>query len=129
MNTYLVAAAAVAFFIGLAHSILGGYLVFTKLRQGQLVPTNGGNILSRSNVRILWASWHVATVFGWLAAAALMFLAVNTVPQSALLFLLSASGVAMLVASLLVFYSTKGRHPGWVGMLVVTALCYLGYST
>lgn len=83
-------------------------------------------MLGRAHVRILWASWHVATVFGWLSAATLMFLAARPVPPDVRQFLLLAIGVAMLAASLLVLWGTKGRHPGWVAMLLVATLSFLG---
>ena len=32
------------------------------------------------------------------------------------------------VAILLVLYATKGRHPGWIGLLVAAVLAWLGQS-
>ena len=127
MNTYFASAATLAFFTGLAHSVLGEITVFAKMRQGQLVTTSGGSMIGRAHVRILWASWHVATVFGWFAAATLFLLASRPVPAEVRLFLLVGVSAAMLLGSLLVLYGTKGRHPGWVAMLLVAVLSVLGY--
>jgi len=92
MNWYLVIAAALAFFVGLVHSVLGERLIFRRLRQGGLVPTNGGNLLDERHVRILWASWHIVTVFGWFIEQAII--------------------IATLTGSALVFIRTRARHPG-----------------
>jgi len=126
MNTYLVAAAVLAFIVGLVHSVLGEMMVFSKMRQGRIVPTNGGTVLQQRNVRILWASWHVLTVFGWSFAAVLMLLASAPSAGHLQASLLQSIAVAMLVSSLLVFFATKARHPGWLGLLGVAVLTWLG---
>ena len=125
MNTYLVTAAILGFFVGLIHSVVGELMVFSRLRESQWVPTNGGNVLLRPHVRILWASWHVLTVLGWLAASVLWLLAAEPVTdlRSSLL---QAIGVAMMLSSMIVLYGTKARHPGWVGLLGVAVLTYMG---
>ena len=64
MNTCLLAAAVLTFVVGFIHSVLGEVMVFSRLRKGSWVPTNGGNVLHQGHVRILWASWHVLTVLG-----------------------------------------------------------------
>ena len=102
MNTYLAAAGILCFLIGLTHTVLGEVLVFQRLRaEGALIPTEGGTALRERHVRILWASWHLATVFGWCIAA------------------------APLAGAFLVLVGTKGRHPGWVGLLVAAVLVVL----
>ena len=42
-------------------------MVFSRLRKGRWIPTNGGNFLYQRHVRSLWASWHVLKVPGRLA--------------------------------------------------------------
>ncbi len=123
MNSYLVAAAVLALVVGLVHSVLGETLIFRRLRQRSLVPTNGGNVLLERHVRILWASWHVLTVFGGLIAFQLWQLAAN--PAAGRGSLAGAIVVAMILGSLLVLVGTKGRHPGWVGLLGVAALVWM----
>ena len=123
MNRLFLAAAILSFLVGLAHSILGEVLIFRRMRQGGPIPTNGGRVLGEGHVRILWASWHVLTVFGWCLAAILVWLSqVQTVGSA---FLSQAIVMAMLAASVLVFVGTKGKHPGWVGLLGVAVLTWL----
>jgi hypothetical protein len=93
------------------------------MRQGSLIPTNGGRVIGERHVRILWASWHVLTVFGWCLAAILLWLAQAQPVGSA--FLSQAIVTAMLVGLVLVLVGTKGRHPGWVGLLGVAVLAWL----
>ena len=126
MNTYLFAAACLLIIVGLIHSILGEVLIFRCLRVGGLVPSNGGNILKERNVRILWASWHLVTLLGWAIAAVLlqmsMLLSTTDLPE----FIYKTSLIVMLLASVLVLYATKGRHPGWIGLMAVAIL--IGFS-
>jgi hypothetical protein len=53
MNAYFVAAAVLTFAVGGAHSVLGEVLIFSRLRAGGLVPTQGGARLREGHVRIL----------------------------------------------------------------------------
>lgn len=126
MNACLVTAAVLAFLVGLVHSVLGERLIFRRLRQGRLVPTNGGSLLQERHVRILWASWHVLTVFGWCISAVLLWLSLPSSSPSSALFIEHAVVIAMLAGSALVFLGTKARHPGWVGLLAVAVFVWLG---
>lgn len=126
MNGYFVAAAALAFLVGLAHSVLGEMLIFRRLRQGGWVPTNGGGVLGERHVRILWATWHVVTVFGWCMAAILLRWSLPSMSTSLDGFGVQALVFAMLAGSALVFIGTQARHPGWVGLLGVAVLMWLG---
>ena len=129
MNTYLASAAALAFLVGLVHSVLGESMIFGRMREGKFIPTNGGRVIGEGHVRILWASWHVLTVFGWLVAATLLWLATQPVPPAAREQFCAAVAVAMLVGAVLVFVGTKARHPGWLGLLGVGILAWLGRSS
>lgn len=123
MNTYFIAA-VLAFVVGLAHSVLGEIMIFRRMRKpGRVIPTDGGAILLGSNVRILWASWHVLTVFGWGMAAILVWL---SRPGSGSTAIGHAIEMSMLIGSVLVLIATKGRHPGWIGLLGVAVLVWLG---
>lgn len=126
MNPYLVAAAVLAFVVGLVHSVLGERLIFRRLRTGRVVPTNGGTALREAHVRILWASWHVLTVFGWGMAAVLLWLSFRMLPGGQTAFIQQAIVISMSSGAVLVFIGTRARHPGWVGLLGVAALTWLG---
>ena len=127
MNTYFIAAAALASIVGLVHSVLGEIMIFRRMRKsGRVVPTDGGAILSGPNVRTLGASWHVLTVFGWGMAAVLVELAKPAARGPGDDVIEQAIMVSMLAGSVLVLIASKARHPGWVGLLGVAVLVWLG---
>ncbi len=123
MQIYLLFAGILVILVGLAHTVIGEIKIFQPMRvNGSIVPTNGKPTLKESHLRIIWASWHVLSVFGWGFAAILFRLAFpsdSTVFQN---FVLKTIVVAMVVGLLLVFYGTKARHPGWIGLLMVAIL-------
>jgi hypothetical protein len=127
VNTTFIAAAALAFVVGLVHSILGETMIFRRMRKPErVIPTDGGEILPGSNVRILWASWHVLTVLGWGMAAILVRLAQPVSHGVSEGFIARTIAVSMLAGSVLVLIATRGRHPGWIGLLGVATLVWLG---
>jgi hypothetical protein len=126
MNFYFVAAASLAFVVGLVHSVLGEVMIFKRLREERLEPTTGGALLRESNVRILWASWHVLTVLGWSIAAILVWLSQPALRVAGQALIEQTIIVAMLASSALVLVATKGRHPGWAGLVGVAVLIWLG---
>ena len=121
MNAWLLAAAALAFATGLAHTVMGEMLIFQRLRRGSVVPTFGGEVLREGHVRILWASWHVLTLLGWCMAAMPVALAVW--PASDMTRALARLiGLGMSAAAMTVLIATRGRHPGWLALSVVALL-------
>jgi hypothetical protein len=122
MNAYFLFAGVLAFVVGLVHSVLGERWVFKRMRAAGVVPTQGGTALREPHVRILWASWHVVTLIGWCLAALLVWLALQPAASGRYQFVSVAIAVAMLASSLLVFLATKGKHPGWAGLLGVAVL-------
>ena len=127
MNPYFAAAAAIALVVGLVHSMLGEILIFRRLRQpGRLVPTRGGTLLGEGHVRILWASWHIVTVFGWAMGALLLRLAWTAANENVAAFAVDVFALSALAASALVLIGTLGKHPGWIGLLAMAACTWLG---
>ena len=126
MNTYFLAAAALTLAVGFIHSVLGEILIFRRMRKSGWVPTDGGSILQERHVRILWASWHVVTALGCVIAATLYWLASPQSGTASREFLPLGISVGMLGSSALVLIGTKGKHPGWVGLLGVAVLVWLG---
>jgi hypothetical protein len=125
MNLLFVTAAAVLALVALAHSVLGEILVFQGLRVRGVVPTAGRPVLGESQVRILWGTWHLASVLG-LALSALLWRLGTTPWTDATLaaWVADVAGAATLASGLLVFFATRGRHPAWVPLLSVAALVW-----
>jgi hypothetical protein len=125
MQTYLLAAGVITVLVGVIHSVFGEVLIFSRMRQKTLIPTHGAPLLRERHVRILWASWHLGSVFGWAFAAILLRLAFPTNPAAFQAFVETALIAAMLCGSLLVLVATKAKHPGWCGLLAVALLTWV----
>ena len=125
MNIVLFAAGILSFFVGVVHSVLGEVLIFRRLRKGTIVPTVGKSLLLERNVRILWATWHIATVFGWGVGCILLYLSQIEENPASTNFVVQAIACSMFVSGLLVLIATKARHPGWAGLMGVAVLCWL----
>jgi hypothetical protein len=124
MQTYFLAAAIVITFVGIIHSVFGEILIFRKLRKSGFIPKESAPPLQARNVRILWASWHLASAFGFGFAGILLSISnSNSRPDQTII---SALLFAFLAGSALVFIATKGKHPGWIGLLTVAVLVHLG---
>lgn len=124
MQTALALAGALTFVVGAVHSALGERLIFRRMREGGWIPTNGRPILHERHVRILWASWHVVTLFGWAMGAVLLQRATTETPLDA--WLEHAIAASMFGGAALVLIGTRGRHPGWIGLLAVALLVWFG---
>ncbi|MBX7223020.1 MAG: hypothetical protein K1Y36_23945 [Blastocatellia bacterium] len=128
MNWYFIVAGTLTILVGVVHSLLGEQLIFRRMRQRGLIPTAGGPVLKEPHVRILWATWHITSVFGWGMAGMLFWLATHPAQRAALTFLEQMIAVSMAGGSVLVLAGTKGRHPGWIGLLAVAVLVWLGQA-
>jgi hypothetical protein len=118
-------AGILALMVGTIHSMLGEVLIFRRMRVIGIVPTNGALLIRERHVRILWASWHIVTVFGWAFAAIMLRLAFPTDNESIQTFVQNTIITSMLMSALLVLFGTKGRHPGWLGLAAVAVLIWL----
>jgi len=108
-------AAIVLACVGVGHSILGETMIFRHVRRAGVLPTDAAPPLRGRHVRILWASWHIASVFGWALAAILWRLATAPGPPIDG-FAVRTCGIAASGAAALVLVATGGRHPGWIGL-------------
>ena len=129
MNLYLLRAGILCLPLGIAHSILGEYLIFKHKRiKGNIVPSKGGEELKERHLRILWATWHLASIFGWCIGAILIKMAVTKNQQSPEIidFTLNSMIYTMLLSSLLVFVGTKGKHPGWIVLFLIGIFILIG---
>lgn len=129
MNSYLLTAAILCFFLGLVHSFLGEYLIFiNKRKKGSLVPSKANVELKERHLRILWATWHLASVFGWCVGVILIKIALteNLLNKELVDFILQSIVFTMIFSSLLVLVGTKGKHPGWVVLLLIGILTIMG---
>ncbi|WP_066312810.1 hypothetical protein [Aquimarina aggregata] len=129
MNIYLITSGILCLILGLLHSILGELLIFrTKKKTNKLVPTLVTNGLKERHLRIIWATWHLTSFFGWCIGTLLIKIALdqNLVSKELLKFIIASISISMLCSSILVFIATKGKHPGWIILLGISILTFLG---
>jgi len=127
MQIQLFAAGLLMILIGIAHSAIGEILIFRRLRAGTIVPLQAPQPLRERHLRILWANWHFCSVLGWgLAALLILFAMSPDLPAQARYVRIIA--IATFAGSILVLFATRGRHPGWLGLLVAAVLTWLGQS-
>jgi hypothetical protein len=120
MNVLVLAAGILSIVVGVVHSGLGEARIFAKLRRSD----GEDNSLVKRYFGILWASWHFLSVLGCSIAAILIWAAVARVPNFAPVQIVVALG--MTTGAVLVFFATKARHLGWVGLLGVGVLLMAG---
>jgi hypothetical protein len=122
MNILLLCAGALIIVIGIVHSLLGESLIFKKLEPKGGIPTLAPPPLQFSNIRIIWATWHLVSILGF-GLGALFIIA--ALPQPLIEFSSSlkfVTAMPVLLSGLTVLWATKGKHPGWIGLLMVSAL-------
>lgn len=119
----LLIAGLLALVVGVVHSLLGEVLIFKKLRNHTLIPTIAPAPLLEKHVRILWATWHIASIFGW--ALGILLIKISIGQELASSEYIQYTGWAMFCSGVLVFIATKAKHPGWVGLCMVGILCWL----
>lgn len=124
MQTFFIVAAIITVIVGVVHSVLGEILIFRKLRKRGLIPAEPAPPLKARHVKIIWATWHLASVFGFGISGILLSLSNSVLPPDPVI--INALLFAFIVGSLLVCFATRGKHPGWVALLVAAALVYLG---
>jgi hypothetical protein len=108
----LVTAGILSIVVGLIHSVLGEVLIFKRLHKGAIVPTIGKSLLQKSNVRILWATWRIATLFGWTMGLIILRLSQINLDPVLTQFVIQCISVSMFASGLLVFIATKANTQG-----------------
>ncbi len=126
MENLLLSASIILILTGITHSVLGELLIFKKIRNKGIVPNIEIPPLQIRNFQIIWATWHLVSVFGILIAVLIIQIAKSSPATSEFLIPISAS---MLVGSLLVLFATKAKHPGWFGLMMVALLCLLSLKS
>ena len=114
-NSVLILAGVLSILLGLIHSFLGERMIFMPLRTDK-----GGTPLHKYR-GILWATWHLVTLFGACLGLYLIQLAGVDIPGRLTIYI----GCVMLVGTILVIVGTKGKHPGWIILLAIAVLTWI----
>ncbi|GGO70220.1 hypothetical protein [Bowmanella pacifica] len=125
MNSYLVTAGILTLLLGAAHSILGEVLIFRRFNLNAIKSDEVKQFLSIRQFRSLWASWHLVSVLGWGMGAALLCLAFADTRIDPMLIIARMLSLTFLVSSIFWLFSTKGKHPAWIVLLIISVLLFL----
>ena len=128
MNYYFFIAGVLCFILGIVHSILGEYLIFKSKRKGSsLVPSIGSKDLREAHLRIIWATWHLASVFGWGFGVILIKLSTKDLDTNVLHnYIIYSIVSSVILGGLLVLIGTKAKHPGWIVLFLIGILLLIG---
>ncbi|WP_109830645.1 hypothetical protein [Reichenbachiella versicolor] len=114
MNWLLLLSGILSILLVTAHSIIGELKIFRSSKNSPQGMYKG----------ILWASWHALTLFGYVCGSLLIFMACNTfvIATRYGAFSLYAILATYLISALLIFSATKGKHPAWGVLLIISVL-------
>ena len=121
MNWPLLLAGLASLLLGIGHSLMGERMIFRGLGE-RLARIEGRPALSEQQVRVLRASWHLVTLFGCGLGLLLLGSAIPGLVLDPVLVI----GLSMLVAAAFWLPATRGRHPAWIALVLIAALCFWG---
>jgi len=104
-------------------------LIFKDKRErGYLVPTKVNKAIKERHLRIIWSTWHLLSFFGWGIGAFLIKMSLTEAMLNSELisFIINSCIITMIASSLLVLIGTKGKHPGWIVLLIIGILLIKG---
>lgn len=119
MSILLLIAGCLSLLLGLAHSLLGERLIFRSWRKSP--PA-----IPRRHQNIIWASWHIVSFLGFGIGGALIWVSHFPDLVLALKPALINLIISFVLSGVLVLYATRGKHPGWMVLLVIAVLTVLG---
>ena len=118
MNLLLLIAGILSILLSLAHSLLGERLIFRDWRKSP--PA-----IPRRHQNIIWASWHIVSFLGLGIGGAFIWLSHFPNVIAALKPALMSLVAGFILSSLIVLYGTRGKHPGWIVLLIIAVLTVL----
>lgn len=125
MNICLLIAGILCLLLGLSHSLLGEGLIFAKIMAARKNITSSGIYeFEEGHIKIIRATWHLTSLFGWCLGAILIKVAYpnHIVSNTFILFVSASVALTMFFSAYLVCLSTKGRHLGWVILFITGVL-------
>lgn len=118
----LIAAASLAFLIGIAHSSLGERYILRRLfRRRDLPHLFGSDSFTRQTLRF---AWHLTTI-AWFGLGAILVLLGSADSRLDPGAILRAISLTFLVSFLIALISTRGRHLSWMVFLAIALLSWL----
>jgi hypothetical protein len=130
MNVFLFIAAVVLFCIGLMHTALaewaGERRLVRRITRLTLFESNDAkDLLARRIVRL---AWHLTSLV-WCGCAVVLAYVAFVEASGPIIAVVRILSVVFLLHSALSLAIARGRHPSWLGFLIVSVLSFLGTTT
>lgn len=122
---YYLMAGFLAITLGVVHSILGEVLVFRHLRESDIFSDNPESKLKERHYKTIWSTWHLVTLFGWGFGVILIIQSWSLTSEVTLDKISMAISLLFLVSAIYWFIGTRGKHPAWVILGIISLLAWL----
>jgi hypothetical protein len=127
MNLFLLFAAAVLFCIGVLHTVVAEWkgdrrLVWRITRLTLFDSDDDKDVLAKRIVRL---AWH-ATSLVWCGCAVVLAYLAFANASGPVVVVVRILSVVFLLHSALSLAVARGRHPSWLGFLIVSVSSFLG---
>lgn len=129
MNSYLLIAGGLTIFLSFAHSILGEILIFQGLRKNYVEFKSVEVKLSSQKIRVIWSTWNLLSIFGCAIGAILILLSfeVELYNNQLTSYIERVIKTTFLLSTFFWLGGTKGRHPAWVILGIISSLLFLSH--
>ena len=125
---YYLISGFLAITLGVVHSILGEVLVFRHLRESDVFSDNAESKLKKRHYKTIWSTWHLVTLFGWGFGAILIIQSWSISSEITLNKISMAISLLFLVSAIYWFIGTRGKHPAWVILGMISFLAWLAIN-
>lgn len=110
----LMVAGGLAIAVAIGHGLTAELYVFRK----SVVQPEA----MRTLIRLIWQ----ASTVEWIVIGVVLILTPHLMTGTARLVIAIAAMIVYGYVAVANFIATRGRHPGWIAMLIVVGLCYAG---
>jgi hypothetical protein len=130
VNVFLLIAALVLFYIGIMHSVLAEWKGERRLvrRITGLTLFDSDEAKDLLAKRIVRLAWHLTSLL-WCGCAAVLAYIAFVEASEPIIAVVRILAVVFLLHSALSLAIARGRHPSWLGFLIVSVFAYLGTTT
>jgi len=125
MNIPLLSAGIVLLALAVSHSIIGERLIFRHLRVGTPGHAAARELLPARRWDALWSTWHLVSLLGLGLSAAMITASTYSDLKNAIDAIAMILAATFAVSGIYWLTGTKGKHPAWVGLLVIAVLVFM----
>ncbi len=124
VNEYFLISGVLAIILGVVHSTLGELLVFQHLCKSGVFSDNGATKLKERHLRSLRSTWHLVTLLGWGFGAILLVLSLPAIQDEIHKHVSQVVSITFLICAIFWLFGTKGKHPAWVVLVVISIMAW-----